>query len=663
MSDILGMSYGEAALYVSAAGVLATTAGVFYARKQAKKDPNPRTPPPGGEPGPRGTSNSNTTPGSIGFIDRPNLLGQILNPPPQQAGVAGPRIAAICSLHGMGGIGKTELAREAARQLAPNVIAEVNLRGWDDSGQPMGEEEALRELCPQIDPATDPTTFSLPQLRAHWRKITSKGNLAVILDNLRDESLIEPLRPTAGITLITGRERIHRAGIQLVEVDVMEPDEAQALALATYDGLSEQDAANLARAVGYLPLAIALAAAYLARTGEAVSELARRVGQAAGGDARTLQGLFERVADLSTADLSDEQHARWLALSLPPGDFGLWTVQALWQDDDPQPELGELVHRHLILPAEDGRWCLHDLLRQYGRSVLAAEPAREQALWRQLGPAAVRRLGEIEERFRKGHDDMVAALAELDAELPLLRAVQEWAAERIETDAEAAAVASRLPNYSITQYRIIGDEALAWRQMSLRAAEHRGEKAEIATSAGNLGLAHRDREEWEAALAMFRKALVNAKELSDRAKMAGAYGNLGSIYRAKGKLDVSHAMHLKSLEIAKEIGNRIYIATQYGDLGLVLESLLKWEEAAEMQRKSAEIHEHMGNKPNLAIALLNLGRVLLVREDWSSAAECFGKGLKIAEELRLPNVQWYRQSLAIAEAHLARKENADGGPG
>ena len=111
------------------------------------------------------------------FVDRPDLIAKIMQAiAPQQS--AGARTAIISSLQGMGGVGKTELAREVARQMAsqcPGGVAEVNLRGWD-SAQPMGEEEALRELCPQLDPQTDPT-LPLPNLRAHWRQVTAAGAL------------------------------------------------------------------------------------------------------------------------------------------------------------------------------------------------------------------------------------------------------------------------------------------------------------------------------------------------------------------------------------------------------------------------------------------------------------------------------------------------------
>ena len=539
------------------AGIVGVPVSVYFGIRQVRgirENSNPRTPPPGGEPRPRGTSNSNTTPRSIGFIDRPKLLGQILPPPPQQAGVAGPRIAAICSLHGMGGIGKTELAREAARQLAPNGIAEVNLRGWD-SGQPMGEEEALRELCPQIDPATDPT-YTLPQLRAHWRTITAREDLAVILDNLREppppaESLIERLRPTAGITLITGRERINRAGIQLIDVDVMEPDEAAALAIATHPGLSDADAA-------------ALAAAYLARSREPVSDLQRRIGQAAGGDTRTgMQALFERVVGLSTSDLSEDQRARWLALSLPPGDFGLWTVEALWDDADPLPELGELVKRHLILPAGEGRWRLHDLLRQYGKVIIEASPHIHTKHWIRLA-GAMRNRSKFIRNFWIGRGTQFEALKLIDQDFSLFGEILDWSCAHTFEIAECDEALFYSRNDFPIGMRFPLTQHLNWFRCSFYVALINGKLPELAIASGNLGLTYRENKNYRNdinGIKYFTVSIQLSRILWNVNLYASGLLNVGFVYERLGKMHIAIDNYKKAREVSKKYNfNSVLIA-------------------------------------------------------------------------------------------------------
>jgi tetratricopeptide (TPR) repeat protein len=681
--------------------------GFYYTRMQAKKPlppeptliagdqasmpapPLPLPPPP-----------KINLPPATHFVERKDLMDKVLQAVAPRQGVSGPRTAVISALHGMGGIGKTELAREAARRLnCPGGTAEVNLRGWD-SKEPMEEAEALRALSRRLkNPA--PENASPDDLRTHWREITSGRQCLVILDNLSDASLIEHLRPTDGITLVTTRTRNLVLGVPGIDVGVMEAAEAAALARQNCPSLSEADALHLAKLTGYLPLAVEIAAQRLNDTGESVAALEARLADPAM-TATVLKGetpeedVLLRVLQWSLAGLPPSQVADWQALSLAPGDLGPWTVRALWQTEDPVEGLRTLVRRNLLTRLEgQERWRLHDVLRRFALAALLAGPDREQALWRQLGTAAVRRLEGIDARFQKGHDDMVPALAELDAELPLLRAVQEWAAERIEADAVAAAVASELPNHSVTQFRLVGDEVLAWRQMSLHAAEHRGEQAEIARAAGNLGLVHRqrgeleealamlrrvreiaeadgdkvnmartygnlglvhgERGEWEEALAMHRKALGIYEEYGDQRGMALNYGNLGLVHHARGEWEEALAMHRKSLAIEEELGDRAGMAAGYGNLGLVHQERGEWEEALAGHRKALGIYEELGDRAGVSRNVYNLGNVLKDQGDWAGAAEHFRRSLTLAEELGMPDdrIQNRRRALAEAEAHLA----------
>ena len=383
----------------------------------------------------------------------------------------------------------------------------------------------------------------------------------MILDNLKDPRLINALRPTDGITLVTSRTSGLVKGVPGVDVGVMQPGEAAALARQNCPALSDADALALAAAVGYLPLAVEIAAQRLNDSGESVAALAKRLADP-GKTARVLQGdsdqedVLLRVLEWSLEGLSDEQKQRWQALSLPPGDFDLWAVKALWAEDDPADDLAALTRHNLVtrLEGDEPRWRLHDVLRRFGLAALAADGEREQGLWRQLGPAAVARLREIDARFRSGGDAMVPSLTELDQELPLLREVQAWAAARIEADEAAAEVASGLPHVVVVDFRLTNEQNTAWLETALRAAEHRGEKAEIARAAGNLGL----------------------------------------VYRQRGDLDRAEELQSKKIAIDEDMGNRPELAIALYNFGLVLKQKGDWAGAAEHFRRSLALEEELG---------------------------------------------------------------------
>ena len=125
-----------------------------------------------------------------------------------------------------------------------------------------------------------------------------------------------------------------------IDVDVMTPDEAARLVKKNCPKLSHNDALQLAKTVGYLPLAVEIAAVRLSDTGETVTALEARLADPAM-TAGVLKGeiseenVLQRVLKWSLDGLSLEQVAGWQALALAPGDFGVWTVQALWDETDP----------------------------------------------------------------------------------------------------------------------------------------------------------------------------------------------------------------------------------------------------------------------------------------------------------------------------------------
>ena len=332
-------------------------------------------------------------------------------------------------------------------------------------------------------------------------------------------------------------------------------------------------------------------------------------------------------------------------------------MQALWDETDPVGGLRELVRRNLVARLDgQERWRLHDVLRRFALAAYHAEPepGPEQRLWRQLGLAAVQRLEEINAQFQNGGDAIVPALAELDAELPLLRAVQAWAAERIEVDDVAAEVTSAVPHFAVVDFRLTNAEYTEWLKAALRAAEHRGDKREIAQAAGNLGILLRERGEWDEALEMHEASFAISEELGDIAYMASQYGNMGLVHRERGELGQARGMHEKSLAIHNELGNRAAMARQYGNLANLHSDEGDRGKAKEMYAKSLELAEKSDEKVEQTRQFYNLVGELEQGGDWEGAAEHFRRSLELAEELGMPDdyLQRRRESLAAAKAHL-----------
>jgi tetratricopeptide (TPR) repeat protein len=194
----------------------------------------------------------------LGFQPRTDLLA-VLDASGSQSKVA--RVQAVI---GMRGVGKTHLAAAYARaKLADRwrLVAWVNA---EDSG---GVLAGLAEVAAALDLAGAEAGDAQAAARAvrHWLE-TDGDRCLLVFDNATDPALLRPFVPAAGAAqvIITSNQQAVASLGSAVPVDVF--SESQALTfLAARTGQVDAAAAQaLAAELGYLPLALAQAAAVIA---------------------------------------------------------------------------------------------------------------------------------------------------------------------------------------------------------------------------------------------------------------------------------------------------------------------------------------------------------------------------------------------------------------
>jgi tetratricopeptide (TPR) repeat protein len=209
------------------------------------------------------------------------------------------------AVHGMGGVGKSQLAIEYVHRHSQ----EYDLVWWISAEQQGQILTALTNLAQRLALETGAeANVAVPAVReALSTGRSGHRNWLLVFDNAENLEEVRQFFPTggAGKILVTSRNQSWERVAETLEVDVFTREESSSFLRSLAPGLSSTDADRLAEALGDLPLAVEQAAAWRSSTGMPVDEY--------------LSLLAEKQID-----------KRMLLLqSMPSPDYGL-SVAAAW---------------------------------------------------------------------------------------------------------------------------------------------------------------------------------------------------------------------------------------------------------------------------------------------------------------------------------------------
>jgi transcriptional regulator with XRE-family HTH domain len=340
------------------------------------------------------------------FTGRQRELDQLA-----EAAVSAGAVVGIHAIGGMAGVGKTAFAVHAAHRLAgrfPGGQIFLSLHGHTPGQRPADPADALASLLLTIGVPAGQIPPGLEARMALWRDRAAGRQLLLILDDAASSEQVRPLLPGAGGSLVLVTSRRHLTALDdagSISLDTLLPGEAAGL-LVRLAGRAGLDAGHLAvaeliRLCGFLPLAIGMVARQL-RHHPAWTAAGRAAELAAAVDRLELlatENLSVTAAfNLSYADLTPGQQRLFRRLGLHPGpDVDRYAAAALGGVGLAAARRGleDLYDQYLLTEPAQGRYRLHDLLREHARALAARDdpgPDRDAATRPAMcGPSCVTR--------------------------------------------------------------------------------------------------------------------------------------------------------------------------------------------------------------------------------------------------------------------------------
>jgi tetratricopeptide (TPR) repeat protein len=216
----------------------------------------------------------NVPPNNPNFVGREDLLAQV-----RDQLLTGDTSAVLPhALHGMGGVGKSQIAIEYVYRYA----SDYDVVWWIPSEQPTMILTALTELAHRLGlNVSSEANRAVPAVREALRRGHPYDRWLLVFDNAENVEAVRPYFPTGGTgkILITSRNQEWDRVARTLSVDVFTREESKALLRRRARDLSDSDADRLAEALGDLPLAIEQAAAWQAVTGMSVPEYLRLINE------------------------------------------------------------------------------------------------------------------------------------------------------------------------------------------------------------------------------------------------------------------------------------------------------------------------------------------------------------------------------------------------
>lgn len=599
----------------------------------------------------------------------------------------------LLTILGPGGIGKSRLAIEAAaaqRDIFSDGVFFV----------PLAPLNSPQFVAPTIADAMGFTFSGTVEPRAQLLNHLRDQTLLLILDNF--EHLLEASELVAEILqrapriklLVTSRERLNLQGEWLfdlrglaipspTQVGGIEKSSAVQLfmqrARRVQPGITLQPEERLhvlriCQLVEGLPLAIELAATWVSMLSlaEIANEIERNLDFLASttrdvpGRHQSLRATFEHSWKL----LSNEERSALCGLSVFQGGFQRDAAEKIVGAS--LPLLAALVSKSLVRRTENGRYDLHEVIRQYAQLHLAADCGRETAIRNRHSGFYLDKLCCREKDLKSA--GLRYTLRELTDEIDNLRAAWGWAIahEKLAALNDSVMGFGRLfelggwlregieqiePLVQLLRNQVdgaernrvlgkaLGQQALLWfrwgdferAQTVFEESIHRlrplNDSAALAHSLVYSSVLKHLTGDLAESQVRLGEGLASARAAQDEWFVAYALLNQGYIASLLGQYDSGYQQMIEAIAMWRKLGDPQAIALGLNFLSPTVIHLQRYAEVEKNMRESVELCTQSGNRWGMATAYRFWGLAALAQKKLEQAESLINKSLEIYREI------------------------------
>jgi predicted ATPase/DNA-binding CsgD family transcriptional regulator len=634
----------------------------------------------------------------------------------------------LITILGAGGMGKTRLALETAR---------THLSRFEDGVFfiPLAPLNASRHILRAIAEQIGFQFINERDQQAQLIDFLTQKRMLLVLDNF--EHLLESARLVAsilgaalGVTILaTSRQKLSLSSETIYTVSGMSfPSKEAADDIQTYSavGLFTQSAqrtrpdftlndedlrhvAHICQLVEGMPLALLLAATWVDVL--SLEEIGKEIGQGLDllqTDQRDIsihQRSVRATFDRSWARLNPAERAIFLQLAVFRGGFTRLAIQTVTEAS--LPALQALVNKSLLWRTQEGRYYIHELLRQYGAEKIAKDEQRESATRTRHSAYYCTFLKDRETALKSA--GVLAALKEIETEINNVRIGWEWAAKNLLTDNLLGAAASLgwyyfwLGSYydGEAAYRIalerveaenpnalwasgrklrIWTVLLAWQSNFMNEMGRYKKAADNCRKAldllGKPVLAGQDTRPEEAfilevlagttnwrdpatTLKSYRHSLALYRELGDRWGTAFVLARIGETTIEDHHYEAGEVLCLEALELAVTLGHPLQQVWPLISLGRAVALQERPEEGQKWVQQAVEISRTSDHKPGLYYAKNYWGDMSVRRGEFSEAYTALVDNMSITSTLNTL-AAWGHLVLSVSLLHMGRYGAAEG---